>query len=76
MHFAIAAAAGHLGRLDEGRQAAEAMLSMQPAFADEANLREFITRWYWPEEMIESLLEGVRRVAGDRPSERCVRTSV
>ncbi len=61
MHFAIASAAGHLGQLDEGRAAAEAMLRMQPAFADEANLREFITRWYWPEEMIESLIEGVRR---------------
>ena len=61
MHFAIAAAAGQLGRIAEGREAAETMVRIQPAVADQAVLREFITRWYWPEELIEALLEGVRR---------------
>ena len=28
---------------------------------DKAHLREFVRRWYWSEEMIESLLEGVQR---------------
>jgi TolB-like protein/Tfp pilus assembly protein PilF len=72
MHFTIAAAAGHLGRIDEGHQAAETMARIQPAVADQAHLREFITRWYWPEEMIESLLDGVRRSinASDTQEER------
>jgi TolB-like protein/Tfp pilus assembly protein PilF len=59
MHFAIAAAAGQLGTTAEGRAAYESMTRLAPFLADEGNLREFVTRWYWDPAMIESLLEGV-----------------
>jgi TolB-like protein/cytochrome c-type biogenesis protein CcmH/NrfG len=61
MHIAIAAAAGHLGLSAEGAAAVEALATVAPPLRDEHNLREMITRWYWEEEMIESLLEGLRR---------------
>ena len=64
MHFAVAAAAGQLGLTADARAAADAMLRLSPAFADAANLREFVTRWYWPPELIESLLDGVARAQG------------
>jgi len=64
MHFAVAAAAGQLGLAGEARAAADAMLQLSPALADEANLREFVTRWYWPPDLIEGLLEGVVRARG------------
>lgn len=60
MHFAIAAACGRMGPSREGREAADQMARLAPFLADDDNLREFVTRWYWPEEMIERLLEGVR----------------
>jgi hypothetical protein len=58
MHFAIAAAAGQLGMATEGKAAADAMTRLAPFLADEANLREFVTRWYWEAEIIEPLLDG------------------
>ena len=61
MHFAISAAAGHLGMAAEGRAAFAAMIRIAPFVADEANLREFVTRWYWEPAMIESMLEGVAK---------------
>jgi TolB-like protein len=61
MHFAIAAACGQLGRAEEGKAAYDAMVRIAPALGDGANLREFVSRWYWSEEMIESLLDGVQR---------------
>jgi TolB-like protein/tetratricopeptide (TPR) repeat protein len=61
MHIAIAAAAGHLGLSAEGAAAVEALHMVAPPLADDQNLREMVTRWYWFEEVIESLLEGVRR---------------
>jgi TolB-like protein/Tfp pilus assembly protein PilF len=64
MQFAVASACGQIGLADEGRSAAEAMLRLAPPFADEANLREFVTRWYWPPDLIEDLLEGVARARG------------
>jgi serine/threonine-protein kinase len=59
MQFAIAAATGHLGLAGEARAAADAMTRIAPLLEDPNNLREFVVRWYWPEELIESLLEGV-----------------
>jgi TolB-like protein/Tfp pilus assembly protein PilF len=61
MHIAIAAAAGHLGRASDGKPAADAMVRIAPFLGEADNLREFVTRWYWPEDLIESLLEGVQR---------------
>jgi eukaryotic-like serine/threonine-protein kinase len=61
MHFAISAAAGHLGMEVEGRAAFAAMTQIAPFLADETALREFVTRWYWEPQMIESLLEGVAK---------------
>jgi TolB-like protein len=69
MHFAVAAAAGQLGLVSEAKSAAEAMLALAPPFADEANLREFVTRWYWPPELIDGLLEGVARARGATSSD-------
>ncbi len=66
MHLAIAAAAGHLGLVTEGRAAVEAMVAVAPPLADEANLRELVTRWYWNEDLIERLLEGVARAKASR----------
>ncbi len=59
MHFAIAAAAGRLGRLEDARAAAAEMTRLAPFLADPANLREFVVRWYWPPDLIEALLDGV-----------------
>ncbi|MEW6321296.1 MAG: protein kinase [Acidobacteriota bacterium] len=64
MQFAVAAACGQLGRVDEGRAAAEAMVALAPPLAEDGHLREFVTRWYWPEDLIERLLEGVARARG------------
>ena len=61
MHFAIAAACGHLGRTEEGKAAYDAMVRIAPLLGDKAHLREFVSRWYWSEEMIEALIEGVQR---------------
>jgi TolB-like protein len=61
MHFAIAAACGHLGRTGEGEAAYDAMVTIAPLLGDKAHLREFVSRWYWSEEMIEALIEGVQR---------------
>ena len=60
MQFAIAAACGQLG-LAEGQTAAAALARIAPLLADPANLREFVTRWYWPADLIESLLDGAER---------------
>ena len=70
MHFAIAAAAGHLGLAREGAAAVQTMVERMPELADEATLREFVTRWYWDEELIESLLEGVQRAKGSTAEPR------
>ena len=61
MHFAICAAAGQAGLTSVGRAAYEEAVRLQPAFADPENLREFVTRWYWEEAMIEGLITGVLR---------------
>ena len=66
MYFAIAAACGQLGRAAEGQAAAAEMVRLAPFLADEANLREFVTRWYWPEEMIETLVSGVANASAAR----------
>ena len=67
MHFAIAAAAGQLGLGAEARAAYDAMVRLAPPFADDAILREFVTRWYWPPEQIESLIEGVHQARDGAP---------
>jgi non-specific serine/threonine protein kinase len=64
MHFAIAAAAGQLGAMDDARAGYAEMIRLAPPLADEANRREFVTRWYWPPEMIAALLEGVAKAHG------------
>lgn len=61
MHFAIAAACGHLGRTEEGKAACDAMVRIAPPLGNKAHLREFVSRWYWSEEMIETFFEGVLR---------------
>jgi len=62
VHLAIATACGHLGRTDEGRQAIERMYALKPDLADEQLRREYLTRWYWPPELLESLLAGFQKV--------------
>ena len=59
MHFAIAASAARLGRLEDARAAAAEMIRLAPFLADPVNLREFVVRWYWPPDVIEALLDGV-----------------
>jgi hypothetical protein len=63
MHFAIAAACGYLGRSTEGLDAAAEMTRLAPFLADADNLREFVARWYWVEDMNKLLIDGVRRSA-------------
>jgi hypothetical protein len=63
MHFAIAAACGYLGRSTEGLDAAAEMTRLAPFLADADNLREFVARWYWDEDMNKLLIDGVRRSA-------------
>ncbi|MCC7181092.1 MAG: protein kinase [Acidobacteria bacterium] len=72
MHFAVAAAAGQLGLGSEAKKAAEAMVALAPSFADEASLREFVTRWYWPTDLIECLLDGVARALSAEGSDAAV----
>ena len=66
MHLAIAAAAGHLGLAADGKAAVEAMERLAPALADDSNLREFVTRWYWDEDFVDRLLDGVWRSKGSK----------
>jgi TolB-like protein/cytochrome c-type biogenesis protein CcmH/NrfG len=63
MHFAVAAAAGHLGLARDARSAYDAMVRLAPPLAETAKLREFVTLWYWQPGMIESLLAGVAAAA-------------
>src|SRR6185436_885414 len=67
MHFAIAAAAGHLGLAREGAEAAATMAALAPPLGNEAALREFVSRWYWDPDLIELLLDGVRRAKASAP---------
>jgi TolB-like protein/Tfp pilus assembly protein PilF len=61
MHLAIAGAAGQLGLVAEGNAAVTAMEALAPPLADEKNLRELLTRWYWDDSVVEGVIEGVRR---------------
>ena len=61
MHLAIAAAAGQLGLAAEGGAAVAAMEALAPPLADEGTLREFLSRWFWDEQVVEDMVEGVRR---------------
>jgi TolB-like protein len=61
MPLSIAAAAGHLGLAADGKAAITALFELAPALADDKTLREFFTRWYWDANLVDSLLEGVRR---------------
>jgi TolB-like protein len=61
MHLAIAAAAGQLGLAGDGRAAVETMEALVPPLADEARLREFLTRWFWDDQVVEDMVAGVRR---------------
>ena len=76
MHFAICATAGQAGLTAEGRAAYDEAVRLQPVFADPEHLREFVTRWYWEEAMIEGLIAGVLRSSEGgstdvlRPSDR------
>jgi TolB-like protein/Tfp pilus assembly protein PilF/Flp pilus assembly protein TadD len=66
MHFAIAAAAVNLGLVDEARKATNRMLQLTPELADPDKLREFTERWFWKEEMVGALVDGVQRAFDDR----------
>jgi TolB-like protein/Flp pilus assembly protein TadD len=70
MHFAIAAAAGQLGRSADGAAAYDAMVRLLPPLGEAANLREFVARWFWDEAVIETLVEGVERSFSDRSTDR------
>ena len=59
--FALASVAGQLGLGSEGRSAYDAMVRLAPFMNDPDYRREFVTRWYWPEDLIESLLDGAER---------------
>jgi TolB-like protein len=58
--LAVVVAAGHLRHRADAVPALEALEQLAPALADDTALREFVVCWYWEEEMIELLLEGVR----------------
>jgi TolB-like protein len=62
MHFAIAAACGHLG-LRDGKAAAEEMARLAP-FPVPTTLPEFVSRWYWPEDIARMLIDGVEQAQG------------
>jgi TolB-like protein/Tfp pilus assembly protein PilF len=64
-YFAIAAAAAHLGLMDEARQAAAKMIEITPALSDPQTLREYTARWFWKPEMLEALLEGVYKAQSE-----------
>jgi TolB-like protein/predicted Zn-dependent protease len=61
MHLAIAAAAGQLGLAADGRAAVETLEALVPPLADEARLREFLTRWFWDDQVVEDMVAGVRK---------------
>ena len=66
MHLAIAAAAGHLGLAVDGKAAVAAFERLVPPLADPNTLREFVSRWYWDEEFVDRLLDGVWRSKGSQ----------
>jgi TolB-like protein/Tfp pilus assembly protein PilF len=65
MHLAIAAAASHLGLMDEARRAYQAAIAITPAFTDPAVLRDYIERWYWDEALVEAQLAGIASARDD-----------
>jgi tetratricopeptide (TPR) repeat protein len=58
-HAHLAAAAAQLGRHEEARAAADELLKIVPNFAEEA--RGEYEKWNWPRELLESLLDGLRK---------------
>jgi TolB-like protein/tetratricopeptide (TPR) repeat protein len=60
-HFAVAIAAGQLGREAEATAALDAMVALAPAFADERVLLAAISRWKWDDETIALGEEGFRK---------------
>jgi TolB-like protein/Tfp pilus assembly protein PilF len=61
MHLAIAAAAGQLGLGADGHAAVATMEALAPPLSDEARLREFLTRWFWDDQVVEDMVAGVRK---------------
>lgn len=58
-HVALAAAYGQLGELENARTALRELLAQKPKFASEA--REAIVNWIGPGELLEGLLDGLRK---------------
>jgi TolB-like protein len=57
-HVSIAAAAGHLGRLDVAKSASAELLAVYPEFAERG--RAEYGKWVRDEAVLDSLLEGLR----------------
>jgi TolB-like protein/Tfp pilus assembly protein PilF len=60
-HWAIAAAAGHLGRQSEARSAIDAIRRLAPQLLNRDALHAFTARWHWQEDLVERFVEGFER---------------
>ncbi len=58
-HLAIAVSAGQLGLSEEARVAVDELLGVIPDFAKRA--RAIYAAWNFPDELIDHLLEGLRK---------------
>ncbi|MGD8330736.1 MAG: AAA family ATPase, partial [Acidobacteriota bacterium] len=65
-YLVIAAACGHLGRLEEAERAVESILELDPEFA--ASARDKIEVWHFASGLIEPLLEGLRKAGMSIPA--------
>ena len=63
----LADVCGHLGRLEEGRAAVQAILALEPTFADPRVRHEVGKRWFWTEELGRRFQQGLDKVLESHP---------
>jgi tetratricopeptide (TPR) repeat protein len=70
-HASLAAAAGQLGDRDTARRALRELLAQKPAFATSA--REDFAKWLGHSELLEHVLDGLRKAGLEAPQEKRTR---
>jgi TolB-like protein len=58
-YFVTAAAAGHLGRVEDARSAFDALARIHPSLADPQRIREQWGRWLWEADLLDRVMDGI-----------------
>jgi serine/threonine protein kinase/tetratricopeptide (TPR) repeat protein len=63
----LADVCGHLGRLEEGRAALQAVFALEPSLADPRVRHEVGKRWFWTEELGRHFRQGLEKLRESHP---------